>query len=68
MRTLSLVIEMFKEASIREVQPPPRPSFDLKALFRIRDRIKSAAVKIKFETIMNAYRKLQVGLVTCILD
>ena len=46
-----------RETNIREVQP--WLSSDLKALFRIRDRIKSAAVKTKSETLMNAYRQVR---------
>ena len=60
-KTVSFVIE--KLAPSIERQMSERYSLwlssDLKALFRTRDRIRSAAVKAKSEILMNAYRQVR---------
>ena len=61
MRTLSFVIEKHAPSIERRVSDRYSPwiSSDLKALFRTRDRIKSAAVKAKSEILMNAYKQVR---------
>ena len=61
MKTVSFVIENHAPSIERRVSERYSPwlSSELKALFRTRDRSKSAAVKAKSEILMNAYRQVR---------